>query len=298
MEHTVKYRLGDWRLHLAVLVLIIIAESIYIHIIPMGPGSLLLLPFLYAFVLGLLINPNVVPIARRLIRREDTRRATPWIMIAILPFIAKFGSTIGPAIESIIAAGPALLLQELGNLGTMLLALPVAVLLLRMNRETIGATFSVAREPSLAIISDKYGLKSPEGAGVMGVYVCGTLFGTIVFATMASYIGSAGWFHPFSLAMACGVGSGSMLAACTGALVPLFPDLEDQVVAYAGASNLLTYATGLYIGLFVALPVAERLYRLLKRGGDPAATAAAGGPDHAEPASRADEPRQSKENDR
>lgn len=296
MEHTLRYRLGDWRLHLAVLVLIVIAESIYIHSIPIGPGSLLLLPFLYAFVLGLLINPNVVPAARRLIRPEDTRRATPWIMIAILPFIAKFGSTIGPAIESIIAAGPALLLQELGNLATMLIALPVAVLLLRMNREAIGATFSIAREPNLAIISDKYGLKSAEGAGVMGVYVCGTLFGTIVFATMASYIGSVGWFHPFSLAMACGVGSGSMLAACTGSLVPLFPEAEDQIIAYAGASNLLTYATGLYIGLFIAVPVAERFYRLLKRDKHPTPSVVGNGHDASD--AHLEEQHQRKENER
>jgi hypothetical protein len=266
MKRILNDRLSEWRLHLIVVVLVIIAETIYIHQVPLGPGTLLLLPFLYAFLMALLINPHVVPAARRILHPEQAGRATPWIMIAIMPFIAKFGSTVGPAIEPIIEAGPALLLQELGNLGTVLVALPVAVLLLRMHRETIGATFSIAREPNIAIISDRYSLKSPEGTGVMGVYVCGTLFGTIVFAFMASFAASSGVLHPYALAMACGVGSASMLAACTGSITPLFPEMEDQIIAYAGASNLLTYATGLYVGLFIALPMAERLYRLLHKG--------------------------------
>lgn len=266
MKDVLTYRLHDWRLHLIVLVFIIISEAIYIHEIPAGPGSILLLPFLYAFILGLLLNPNVVRAARYITRPSDSRRASPWILIAILPFIAKFGSTVGPAIQEIIKAGPALILQELGNLGTLVIALPVAVLIFRMHREAIGATFSIAREPNLAIIADKYSLKSDEGAGVMGVYIAGTMFGTIVFAVMTSFAASIDLFHPFSLAMACGVGSASMLAACSGALTPLYPGIADQILAYSGASNLLTYATGLYVGIFLALPIAEFMYRILHRG--------------------------------
>ena len=48
-------------------------------------------------------------------------------------------------------------------------------LLLGLRRESIGATFSIAREPNIAIISDMYGLDTPEGRGVMGVYVAGTV---------------------------------------------------------------------------------------------------------------------------
>ena len=149
--------------------------------------------------------------------------------------------------EQIIAAGPALILQELGNLGTILLAFQVAVLVLRMGRESIGACFSVAREPNIAIIADKYGLKSQEGAGVMGVYVIGTLFGTFIFAILASILATTGAFSVEALAMACGIGSGSMMAACSGALVHAVPEMEEQILALAGASNVLTYATGLYL---------------------------------------------------
>ncbi len=261
----IKDILLDWRLHLSILVITVIAELIGVIVVPIGIGSILLLPLLYAFVMGLLINPNVISGARALIRDREVHAASPLIVIAIMPFIAKFGTIIGPSMQQIIDAGPALILQELGNLGTIVLAFPIAVLVLGMGREAIGACFSVAREPNIAIIADKYGLKSQEGAGVMGVYVIGTLFGTFIFAILASILATTGAFSVEALAMACGIGSGSMMAACSGALVHAVPEMEEQILALAGASNVLTYATGLYLCVFVALPVTEKLYDLLGR---------------------------------
>ena len=273
-----------WPLHLLVLVVGVASQLIGIQSIPIGIGAILLLPLLYSFVLCLLANPNVVPAARRLLSPNASAAAGPLIVVAIMPFIAKFGTTIGPAIKDIIEAGPALLLQEIGNLGTILVAFPVAVWLLGLHRESIGAVHSIAREPNLAIIADRYGLRSPEGAGVMGVYVTGTLFGTFVFAVMASVLASAGVFSVRALAMACGVGSGSMMAACTGALTQATPGSTDTVTALAGASNLLTYATGMYVSLFVALPIVEWVYRRI-RPHDPGNTTARGSTAAAEEAS-------------
>lgn len=269
----IKDILLDWRLHLAVLIITVIAEFIGIISLPIGIGAILLLPLLYAFVMGLLINPNVISAARALITEREVKAATPMIVIAIMPFIAKFGTIIGPSMQTIIDAGPALILQELGNLGTVVLAFPVAVLVLKMGRESIGATFSVAREPNIAIIADKYGLKSQEGAGVMGVYVIGTLFGTFIFAILASVFATTGLFSVEALAMACGVGSGSMMAACSGALASAVPEMKDQILALAGASNLLTYATGMYLCVFVALPMTEKLYDWLGPKSAPATRA-------------------------
>ena len=207
MEKT-KDILLDWRLHLSVLVITVIAEAVGVIAVPIGIGSILLLPLLYAFVMGLILNPNVIRKVEGWMGQREVRAASPLIVIAIMPFIAKFGTIIGPSMEKIIAAGPALILQELGNLGTILLAFPVAVLVLGMGREAVGATFSVAREPNIAIIADKYGLKSAEGAGVMGVYVIGTLFGTFIFAILASLLATSGWFSIEALAMACGLVAG------------------------------------------------------------------------------------------
>jgi len=197
----------------------------------------------------------------RVIPPSAVKLSGTMITITIMPFIAKFGTTVGSQIDKIIAAGPALILQEIGNLGTIAVAFPIAVFLLRMGRESIGATYSIDREPNLALIAERYGLNSPEGAGAMGVYATGTLIGTFVFALMPPLVHALDVFDFRALAMSCGVGSGSMLAACTGGLVAVLPDEKDLILALAAASNILTYATGLYVSLFVALPLTEWLYR-------------------------------------
>lgn len=249
-------------LHLVVLAIVLASEAIGLIRIPIGIGAVILLPILYAFALGIVLNPNILKAMGGVLKHDAVKLSSTMIAIAIMPFIAKFGTTIGPQIDKIIAAGPALILQEIGNLGTILIAFPVAVFLLRMGREAIGATYSIDREPNLALIADKYGLNSPEGAGAMGVYATGTLIGTFVFALMPPAIASLGIFDIRSLAMSCGVGSGSMLAACTGGLAAVVPDQKETILALAAASNILTYATGLYAGLFLALPLTEWLYRV------------------------------------
>lgn len=252
---------GAWRLFAVALAIVVGSQLIGIRQIDVGIGIVLLLPLLYAFVIGLVVNPNVTGRVAKVLGSREVRVASPLIVVAIMPFIAKFGTTIGPDIEEIIAAGPALLLQEIGNLGTIALAFPIAVYVLKMRREAIGATFSVAREPSIAIVAERYGLKGPEGTGVLAVYVVGTLFGTIIYSVMVSFLASLDVLDPRAMAMACGVGSGSMMAACAGSLAAALPEMEDTILAFAGSSNLLTYATGMYVSLFVALPLVEWMYR-------------------------------------
>jgi len=253
----------NWRLHAIVIVMSVISEWIGVQSIPIANAKLLFLPLFYAFVLCLFVNPNITKFSQKIITKKNASIAAPLIVIGILPFIAKFGSLIGPALPKIAEAGYAMVLQELGNLGTMLIAMPIAVLVFKMGREAIGATYSIAREPNIALISDRYGLKSDEGIGVMGVYVMGTMFGTIYFALLAGFFATTGWFDPRALAMACGVGSGSMTAACSGTLATAFPTMKDEILAFAGASNLLTNATGLYVAIFIALPFSEWFYKKL-----------------------------------
>lgn len=77
----------------------------------------------------------------------------------------------------------------------------------------------------------------------------------------------ASWdiFDIRALAMACGVGSGSMMGACSASLAEMVPDRKDDVIAFAATSNLLTYGTGLFISVFLALPLAERFYKFLAK---------------------------------
>ena len=60
--------------------------------------------------------------------------------------------------------------------------------------------------------------------------------------------------------MATGIGSGSMAAAALGPLVTAFPEMKDQIIAFSGASNLATSVTGLYVSIFIALPLTEKIY--------------------------------------
>lgn len=253
------------KLHILTIIIVLISDSIGIIKIPLGVGSMILLPLFYAFVIAALLNANIIKSSAKIIKKEHIKPAISFVTIAIMPFIAKFSIGIGPKLEEILNASSALLLQEVGNLATMLIAMPIAIVVFKMGRESIGATHSIAREPNIALISDKYGLNSPEGVGVMGVYVVGTLFGTVFFSLMASYLASLDIFSIKALAMGCGVGSGSMTAACSGALIASVPEMESTITAFAAASNVMTYATGLYMSLFIALPVAEWFYKVLSK---------------------------------
>ena len=81
----------------------------------------------------------------KVFKEKEVKAASNLVIVAILPFISQLGITAGANIEAVFHAGPALILQELGNLGTIFLALPVA-LLLGLKRETIGATHSINRK--------------------------------------------------------------------------------------------------------------------------------------------------------
>jgi len=252
--------------HLTVLILVIVCEIIGIHKYQVGPGSVVLLPMLWAVIFGVLITPDVlgkvITPLKSVVSMEECKLASPMLVIALAPLAVKYGSLTGPAIPMVIKAGPAFILQEFGNLGTILLALPVA-LLLGLKREAIGATVSICREPTLGIISERYGIDSPEGRGVLGTYLCGTIFGTVFFGLLGGLAVGTG-LHPLALAMACGMGSASMMTAASGSLATAVPAMKDQILAYAATSNLLTGVTGMYMVLLIGLPLVNKLYTILQ----------------------------------
>ncbi|SHG06724.1 DUF3100 domain-containing protein [Ornithinibacillus halophilus] len=248
----------DWRLHVVVLLIVVLTEAIGTFQFTVGPGVIMLLPMLYALIIGLILFFTPV------VKEKQSKNAEPIIVLGVSLLLAKIGVIIGPSLPDIIEAGPALLLQELGNLGTILIALPIAVML-GLKRESIGMTHSVAREPNVGLIMDKYGISSPEGRGVMAVYIFGTVFGAVFMGLISGFLATITPLSPLSFAMASGVGSGSMMAAASGSLVAAFPALENQIVAFAGASNLLSLSTGLYVSIFIALPLTEKFYGVLTR---------------------------------
>ncbi len=255
------------KLHLTVLVIVIICELIGIHRFKVGPGSLVLLPMLYAVVIGILITPDVlgskIEALKKLISKKECKLATSLLTISLLPLGVKYGTLVGPNMPKIIQAGPAFILQEFGNLGTIILALPIA-LLLGLKREAVGSTVSICREPTLGIISEYYGIDSPEGRGVLGTYLTGTVLGTIFFGILGGFASITG-LHPYALAMACGIGSASMMTAASASLsTAVSPEFKDTILAYAATSNLLTGVTGMYMVLIIGLPLVNFLYRKLE----------------------------------
>jgi hypothetical protein len=257
---------GPLRLYLCAFATVLLAECIGIVNIPIGAGKIVLLPMIWALLIaaaaGLAARHLPAPL------RIDTalqHRASAIVGLALLLFVAKLGLLVGGALPKLATAGWSLAFQEAGHFfGTMLIGLPLA-LLLGIKREAIGATFSVGREPSLAIIGEKFGMDSPEGRGVLAEYLTGTLFGAIFIALLAGLIASLKVFDPLALAMGAGVGSGSIMAAASGAIaVQQTPEVAKEVATFAAASNLITTTIGTYFTLFLSLPFTVWAYRRLE----------------------------------
>ena len=247
---------GRVRLFLFALAAVLIAEGIGNVTIPLGSSKIVLLPLLWALLAGATIGLAAPRLPGALkVSVAEQRLASAFLQPALLIFIAKLGLLVGGSIPKILSAGWSLVFQEFGHFfGTMVFGLPVA-LLLGIKREAIGATFSVGREPSLAIIGERFGMDSPEGRGVLAEYITGTVFGAVFIAILASLVASLNIFNPLALAMGAGVGSGSMMAAAAGAIAAQqTPEMAKDVATFAAASNLITTTIGTYFTLFLSLP--------------------------------------------
>lgn len=242
----------NWKLHSLALLLVIIAEGIGIQRF----GLVTLVPLLYALVLGGIISLPQFGVLTR--KQQD--RASQFMPIAMLILITKIGLDIGPNLQMLMQSGWALVFQEFGHFfGTMLFGLPVA-LLVGLKREAIGACYSIDREANVAIIAEKFGINSPEGRGVMGMYICGSVFGALWISVLVGVVAQLGWFHPHALAMGTGIGSASMMTAGVASVVAAFPAEAAVIQAYAAAANLMTSVLGIYFALFVSLPVMIWMY--------------------------------------
>ena len=250
----------DYKLHLTVFFLVVIAELIGTIYIPISKNvTITIMPLIYTIVLGLIFYLD-----KRItwIKRRQARIAEGAMMLFIGILIAKLAVSSGQSIHLIFEMGPALILQELGHLATILV-LPIA-LLLGFKEESIGMTNSIGREPNVAVVVDKYGFNSPQSRGVFAIFIIGTVIGTIFISFLVTFSLSFLPLHPYAFAMASGVGSASMNAAAIGPTLAAFPGLETSIEAFAGFSNLLSFCVGIYIVIFVAMPLTEKLYYWLE----------------------------------
>ncbi|WP_455555414.1 DUF3100 domain-containing protein [Comamonas sp.] len=249
------------------LALVIAALSEWLGPLPieLGVGKVVLLPMIWALliglVLGLLAKRMPQPLSLGL---HSQHLAAAVLSCALFLFIAKLGLMVGGSLPQLAKVGWGLALQELGNLiGCVLLGMPVA-LLLGIKREAIGATFSIGREPGLAIVGERFGMDSPEGRGVLAEYITGTLIGAIFISLLAGFVASLDIFHPLALGMGAGVGSGSMTAAAVGAISAQYPERANDIATFAAAANLIATTLGTYLTLFISLPLAVHAYRIFE----------------------------------
>ena len=250
-----------YKLHIIALGVVLVSELIGKHTFDIGIGTIVLLPMLFALIIGIFTTPKFLKISSE----KEMKEAGRLISVTLMLLMAKYGTTIGPTIDTVIKSSPALILQEFGNLGTVFLGIPLGIFL-GLKREVIGGAHSISREPNVALIAEKYGLDSPEGEGVLGVYIVGTVFGTIFMGIIASLLATSTPLHPLSLAMASGVGSASMMTASVGSLVELYPNMANEITAFGAASNLLSGLDGVYMSVFLAIPLAEKIYsKMMKK---------------------------------
>ena len=250
---------AEYKIFILAFVFIVIADSIGQIQVPLGPGTLILFPIFYSLIMGVISGPEVL----KIFDKKEVKAASKLVIVAICPFIAKLGINAGASIEVILSAGPALILQEIGNLGTIFLAMPFA-LLLGLKREAIGATHSINRESNLALITDMFGPDSPETRGSLSIYVVGGMVGTIFFSFLTTIVASLNLFHPYALGMASGVGTGILMASATASLALIYPDMAAELSALASTSETISGITGIYVAIFVGIPLTKKLYQLLE----------------------------------
>jgi hypothetical protein len=239
--------------------------------IPMGSISLTILPMLFAVMIGMGLSlvglREKVKTWGRIFTNKEESFCSKMVGFSLLVLGTQYAGMIIPNLENIIVAGIPLILQELGNLLPVFIAIPLAVKL-GLGRKAIGACSSISREPSIAVVQSKYGTGTPEYIGVLAIYLCGSVIGTLWFNILGSLSPLTG-LHPMALAAGAGVGSGSMLSAASGALISnLDPEMTKQVLSIAAASNLLSSVLGVFSLTFLGLPLAEFMFKITKKGNE------------------------------
>ncbi|HIF9218250.1 TPA: DUF3100 domain-containing protein [Photobacterium damselae] len=251
-----------------VLIIIFISQYLIGKVIiplPFLSQKIILLPMLFSVVIGIIVSldnvRNKINIWGRFFTKKEATFSGKMLGIMLTILGTQYAGMIIPNIDKIIDAGLPLIFQELGNLLPVFIAIPIAVKW-GLGRQAIGAGSSISREPSIAVIEQKYGSDGPEYIGVMGLYICGGVVGTIWFSLLGSLAPMTG-INPLALAAGSGVGSGSMLSAASGALVSsLSPELASQVLSIGAASNLLSSVIGAFSLTYLGLPLAELMYSI------------------------------------
>lgn len=236
--------------------------------IKIGIAVIPILPMLFAVILGMVMSAGIVrkkiKIWGKLFTNKEESFCGKMVGFSLLILGTQYAGMIVPNLKMILSVGIPLFVQEIGNLLPVLIAVPLAIKF-GFGRRAIGACSSISREPSIAVIQNKFGTGSQEYIGVLAIYLCGSVIGTLWFSVLGSIAPLTG-LHPLALAAGSGVGSGSMLSAASGALINgLDETLAQQVLSVAAASNLLSSALGALSLTYLGLPLSEKIYKIFNK---------------------------------
>lgn len=241
------------------MILIIIISLLALIIGNIDLGFITLLPIMWCSIIPIIImfiNTKYNFISSNFIKKYESITTVSLLFIGV-----KYGSLTGPHIYEILDLGFVFILQEFGQLFVPIIAMPLAIFL-GMKKESIGACSSLGREPALGIISEKYGINSDEGTGVLSIYIIGFIISPLVFTVICSLAPYTN-LNPIGLAMACGLGSTTMLVASTSALSSAIPQYTNIIYTYGITSTMLSAITDILIMNFLQLPIAKFIYKRL-----------------------------------
>jgi len=77
-------------------------------------------------------------------------------------------------------------------------------------------------------------------------------------------VAATGLFHPYALGMASGVGAGIMMSSAVAALSEVLPEYASEIQAMASASETISGIDGIYMAIFIGLPMCNWLYKKLE----------------------------------
>lgn len=151
---------AEWKIYLVALVFAVVASAIGQISIPLGPGTLILFPIFYSLILGILSGPSVA----KIFKTPQVKAASKLVIVAICPFIAKLGINAGASLDTVISAGPALFAHAVGDVLTILIAVPVALPLAAWLYRTLEPRFAAMRHEPSAVLAER----EAAGSGAAG----------------------------------------------------------------------------------------------------------------------------------
>lgn len=248
-----------------ILAVIFVSEMIGAQRISLGSLGISIQPLVFAVLIAMVFGIPAIRkgVLTRIYSAENIKYAGSNLIFVMLPLMARYGADVAPKIQEILSIGWVFLLQSVGNIGTVLLGLPIA-LALGLGREAIGATLGIGREGELTYISEKFGLNGGEGRGILSMYLVGTIFGSIFFSFIPPVFAALG-FSPEALSIGCGLGSASMMTAASTSLMGIFPEAAETITSFSAASQLVTSFMGTYVMVFLSVPLMNFIFKRVKK---------------------------------